>query len=494
MRLSSRWLAPPPLALLLLAPLPSSAIAASEADSAYSGYRIPDHRWWQLAANVNAGGSRRSSNSTGFESRDGSLTGRAGARVFWGFDSDPTSLSLGLRADVLADRSHHEVLQQTSFYDLSNDAGLENLRENFNFSGSWRRYPWGPPVGFTLATNNNYMLFQRFESSTRVIQQPGATFKDLSSSGNGEWRYAGVLAAGFGFGRVRDVTPVYQAQVLEDRLRRSGALGRALSHAAREKLAALFTTEGAVAFAHQRPSKYFWEQLERVLREDGALERGWLDAYSAQRVLEPILPTSSVFRSVFRRRGFFIGPAVALGTDRSHLSREESFSSLYYQADTLFQSSGGELDTLLNDRSDDVSTSLVAEYHQPLGTRWQLDAASDTRLGEAGAFVASSAALSVSYMVSDRWVGGMSVQHMLRAPENGSTFAVDSWAVSFAAELHYFLEDSWSLSLQVVESQAHSRDSFARSGSFQLGITRLFSGLFELPGIASTMRPTPPLP
>ena len=490
MRLASRWLASPPLALLLLAPLPAPAIAASEADSAYSGYRIPDHRWWQFLANVGAGGSRRSTNSTGLESRDGNVSGRAAARAVWGFDSDPTSLSLGLRADFFADRSHHEALQEVPFLQLSDDTGRETLRETFNFSGSWRRYPWGPPVGFTLATNHTYTLFQRFQSSTQVTQQPGATFQYMFSSGNGEWRYTGVLAAGFGFGRVRDVTPVYQAQVLEDRLRRSGALGRALSHAAREKLAALFTTEGEVGFAHQRPSKYFWEQLERVLREDGALERGWLDAYSAQRVLEPILPTGSVFR----RRGFFVGPAVALGTNRRHLSTEESFSSLYFQADTLFQSSGGELDTSLDDRSDDVSTSLVAEYHQPLGTRWQLDAASDARVGEAGAFVASNTALSVSYMVSDRWVGGMSVQHILQAPDNGSTFAVDSWAVGLAADLHYFLEDSWSLSLRVFEAQAHSRVSFDRSGGFELGITRFFSGLFELPGIASTMRPTPPLP
>jgi len=490
MRLTTRWLASPVLTLLLFTPLPRPARAApSEADSAYGAYRIPAHRWTQISADLSGGGSHRSANADGgFEQRRGEIRGVIGGRVVWGFDSDPSLLAVGLSADVDAQRTHYESVFQYPAQVSDRDDVFEQILERVSLSGSWRRYPWAAPLAFTLATNNLYTLTQRFQTGTTLYTYPSSTSKSLSSTGYGEWAYQGMLSAGTGFGRVRDVTPVYQAQVLEDRLRRTGALSRPLSHAARERLAALFTTQGDVSFAHQRPDKYFWEALERILREDGALERGTLDAYSAQRVLEPIVPTGGVFR----RRGFFVGPAVVVATNRAHWREEQSNSFLHYVGDSLDFSSEFTSDVAESYRTDDIFTSLLAEYHRPLGLRWQVGASHSTSIGEAGETLATFTSLSASYLVSDRWVGGVSAVHVLSATERGSARTVDRWRVAVNAELQYFLEDSWALRLRASQIQDHTSRIFTRLGSVDIGISRIFTGLFELPGVAAAMRAAPP--
>jgi hypothetical protein len=141
-----------------------------------------------------------------------------------------------------------------------------------------------------------------------------------------------------------------------------------------------------------------------------------------------------------------------------------------------------------------VRTSFLAEYHQPFGLRWQLGASHRAQVAEAGEFVTATTVLSATYMVSDRWIGGVSGLHALRTTGHGSALSVDVWTVQLSAEIHYFVEDSWTLSVRARGSQSNSPDLFSRFGSIELGITRLFSGLFELPGIVSAMRPTPPAP
>src|SRR5206468_4021204 len=121
---------------------------------------------------------------------------------------------------------------------------------------------------------------------------------------------------------------------LQLRLRETGVLSGELSAAARERLASLYTLESSVAFAHERPTKYFWRELERLLREDGALGDGGLDAYSVQRLLEPL----AFVGSAARPRGFSVGPQIVLSTQRFHSSQGLEVSQAFYQDDTLVAS------------------------------------------------------------------------------------------------------------------------------------------------------------
>jgi hypothetical protein len=477
-------------AFLALLAVSRSAAAGSEADSEYGSYRIPDHRWWQSSADL---GLTASHNDVGWpagsRSRLGSFAGNLTARANWGFDSDPSALSWSLGADVRGDRRHQESAVLDPFQEASSENGDRSLVQSFSAQGSWRRYPWASPVGVTLGSWHNLALSQRFSSGGSTRIRPTQTEHTLHSSGQGEWSYQGSLSAGVGLGRVRDVTPVYQAQVMEDRLRRTGALSRALTPGARYRLASLLATRGGPGYAHQRPDKYFWEALERVLRDDGALERGTLDGYSAHRVLEPVVPAGKVFR----RAGWFAGPAVAVGTLRTHRSLEEASSYVLVVGGTPTVSTGFRADTEQTDRRDDILTAFVAEAHRPVGLRWQLDASHSTQAGDSGRYVSAATSLGATWAVSDRWIGGVSARHAVLATGRGSARGVDTWDVGLAAELHYFLEDSWTLGLRGSEVQNHRRNAFSRGGQYSLSITRLFSGYFELPGVAA-MRLTPPAP
>ena len=51
--------------------------------------------------------------------------------------------------------------------------------------------------------------------------------------------------------------------MLEDRLREAGVIGRALSTAARERLAAITYERFAVAEVRERPARTLWEAIEQ---------------------------------------------------------------------------------------------------------------------------------------------------------------------------------------------------------------------------------------
>src|SRR5262249_49937216 len=151
------------------------------------------------------------------------------------------------------------------------------------------------------------------------VQPPFRNQSEFNSSRD-EYDVLLSLDASASWGRVRDATPVYQVEVLEERLRETGTLHQPLSRHAREQLAALYTVEGDVAFAHQRPTKYFWRELERILREDGVLDPGGLDAYAVQRLLEPITITGAI---VARTAGYTVGPVFHAVTTQFHSAEEQ---------------------------------------------------------------------------------------------------------------------------------------------------------------------------
>jgi len=294
--------------------------------------------------------------------------------------------------------------------------------------------------------------------------------------------------AWLGWGHVRDATPVYQAQVLEARLLRDGALSRELSDAARGKVAALFTVQFDLSAAHERPNKYFWRELERILREDGALARESLDAYAVLRVLEPI----TIGTRVPRTTGFFVGPAWTVQTYRDRRTDEESFSNIYYLADTIAATASGHRESTQNSRLDDVLVSFQGELHRPLSTSTQFDASSIIGIQEAGEFPFVRNSLSLAWVVADRWVVLGSAFHQASAAGRSRHFA--RWDVTLNGELDYFLEDAWALRLIATEAQNRNSYSFSRGGSLQLALTWIVSGLFEAPGLVGAMRPTPPIP
>jgi hypothetical protein len=294
------------------------------------------------------------------------------------------------------------------------------------------------------------------------------------------------------WGRVRDATPVYQVQILEQRLLELGTITRPLSPHARERLAALYTVEFDVSFAHQRPTKYFWGELERLLTEDGALGPGGLDAYAVQRLLEPL--AVSARGVVSRTRGFAIGPQVMLRKTWTHESREAADRNAVIVDDTLFSSNEFITPRTRTDQHDEtIFSGAFVEYHRPFGMHWQVDGVSQGLLSESGENLTANTTVRATWQVADRWFITTGLLHSLAAPGHGLERRPQRWSVTGDASLNYFFEDAWAFQLGYVQRQDRYPDDFyARQDTFQLGVTWQFSGRLNAPGLFEPMRLTPP--
>src|SRR5262245_25769565 len=306
------------LALCLGAAISLLATAA-HADDPYAEYRIPEHRWLSWTASAGAGGNHQSF-SGGFGNRtftEGRLNASASSSIIGGFDSDATSHAYSLTLEFAGQRTH-----QIDHDELFSIFDQDNLRRSAAQYASallaWSRYPRAVPIGLSLGTSGSFGLGQDWVSFERHEVTPPSETRSRSTSTQGSYNANASLTASLSLGRVRDATPVYQVQVLEQRLRTVGTIANALSPAARARLASLYTIEHDLSFAHQRPTKYFWRELERLLREDGVLGEGGLDAYSVQKLLEPLTIVGS--GAAARARGFAIGPQVALEKHWLHRS------------------------------------------------------------------------------------------------------------------------------------------------------------------------------
>ena len=480
--------------LLSAAVLISSLAAASAlagptaADSAYHDYRIPEHRWWQWTAGLSGSFSHRDQSFPVDQSyRSGIFSGGLTTTASGGSDSDPLYQSWFADLRFGASRRHEEQLRTDPSGSVEGELAFRDVSESFALSYSIRAYPWAFPLGFTASTAHRFDLGQGFVSTDFRRTSPGILEQSLSSLGQGTWNYVGALGVGTGVGRVRDATPVYQAQVLEDRLLETGTLAHPLPRSTRERLAALFATQGRFVFAHGRPDKYFWEEIERILAEDGALANGSITLYDAHRLLEPL----SLRGTILRPAGWFVGPSVVLFNQQTHRGTDRSQSMAVYQADTLLFGIGSEWHEDYYARQDAIQTAFVAEYHRPAGHRWQYDASSTTVIGESGVPLQAFTSASAAWIVTDRWLVTGTLAHAIEWGGHGTDRGVEEWNINAIVDLSYFLEDAWAVSLSARESQNHTSTYFRRSGDYFLGITRVISGLFEAPGLVSAMRPTP---
>lgn len=479
----------PSAALLFALCLPFPAFAASDAaDSAYWDYRNPAHHWHQWTASLSGNASHYDyTRSNDLLGQGGEFQGQARSAATGGFSSDPLAQWWGLDLSYFGRRSHSEISQSLPTDYVRDENTRREVSERVIGSYAVRAFPWAFPWGFTASTQQRLEWTQALASYEVERAWPGYRRLLLASEETGRWVWNANVDLGTGIGRVRDVTPVYEAQVLEARLIGSGALSRPLSRPARERLAALLTMQSDVSYPHDRPDKYFWEEVERVLVEDGALERGSLTLFEAHRILEP----TSIRGRIFRSAGWFVGPAVSLSESQYSRSIDGWSQNQVYYDDTLYSApeAGYEFDEFRRD--DFISTTFIVEYHRPVGPNWQFDFRQRAAIQESGARLFSYGYASAMWVVSDRWLSTAFVQH--NATWNGPEFEDPAapWTIMYGADLSYFLEDRWALTLSGVETQDHTPYGHSRQGSYSLGITYVFSGLFEAPGITAAMHPIP---
>lgn len=481
------------LALLALLPSPGGA-------GAFSEYRIPAHDWRSGLATFSVNASRGSDASpwSGWRRSDNG-SGSANTEFARGFDSDRRQHGwrLGGGGDWRGshDASRRDGLPGPTFVsrDQRTQAGGEHL-----WASLWgRAYPAGSALGLEVAVALSAAWNQGWSRTEDAWDRPADGARSLSrqSVRSHAYRYSALLSLAAGHGIVRDATVVEDVHVLEARLLETGTLARALTPGAREALAGILAVAPRIRDAHERPERFQWREIERVLREDGALAEGRLDAFGLLRARERYrrLPEA-------RRRGHFVGVTVAL--EHAHDIRREDLQAgeRTLVADTLVALSYFESGLRQAAYRDLVRVGAKAEWHVPAGWRWQwtaLGAVSvPARAGLHG--LQADASLAGAWQVADRWgvQGTLSLARgYLDTGRPGDSGSFDGWRTALGGTLSYALEDRASVFARLDDTQARDRSGYggparhSHSTRLSAGLAYRFLGRVSAPGLFETMTP-----
>jgi hypothetical protein len=357
-------------------------------------------------------------------------------------------------------------------------------------SGGMRLYPFAPPLGIELSGSLQGIddqTWRSFKTRTEELAGGSLTVSELEQS-NTQWTFRenANLDASVGYGRVRDATPVFEVILLEERLSRDGVLARPLSRPARQKLADLFSLQTNFSIVHQLPDKFFWREVERLLREDDALGPAGLAAYDVNHASEALVVARDAF---FRRAGWFLGPVVS-GTHQHVEYRLNQRSSRRVTQDGVVQVENSNTGSLkATDFSDKILLGGKGEAYWPLGSRTQLDLfeqAMVSRKGEDDLLLVTGS-FRLQHLIAERWFAEAFVSHSRQIVGEPQQFS--AWSANAGGAVSYFLEDFCRLDLIAqqawngFESSAFSPTSQRNTNlNVSLGIT-LGRGRLNAPGL-----------
>jgi hypothetical protein len=495
-------------------------ISSTAADSDFSDFRIPKNRalLWTGGLNTRANGQDHSIPTA--QASSGSVNGDASTRVSWFSDSDPAFTSVDVSLRALGVRDHRD--QQTqSFTPTTSFAGTvestsRELLENWALDMGLRRYPWAMPLGVeaSLSLGGNYSQSWTSYNSDAVSAFSGGTVQFIQGGNTERWTYTNRASAfaGTGWGRIRNATGIYDAMVLEQRLRETGALTRPLSREGRRRLAEVLYLRGALDAVRERPGRALWREIERVLAEDGALQEGGLDPYSVLRAAEPHLGATSKgltadgvpISPMIRPTGGFVGLRIQ-DSHANMLVRDDlgSFGETIVDGVTVSTYSNSNSGRS-SDSIDRVDGGASGEIHIPIGPPWQLDASSVVLLGlrKEDNYLLSFSQVALAWLAADRWTATANTAYSWgdedrTDPGTGG----DAWSWSAGLTVSWYVEDHTAIELAASENQNWRRGEvdipthqFNRGLGASLGVTYRFSGWIATPGFFPALTTLPPVP
>jgi hypothetical protein len=477
----------PPLPRVALFALLLAVPSTSLADD-YSDFRVPDYRLVSL--NLNLTGSL---NATRYGPEFGREHQSSGGRY---------SFQTPFRADDVTDRRERSAFlyfASSAFTDRLRHTGGssgvavedERVLANRGYSGvaDWfeSRYPDGGRLAWNYGAS--VQALARDEEVTQSTRYGDALNGSSNSSGSRSERYeyGGSASLGLGLGRIRDVSGVYEAQVLEARLLETGRLLRPLTTAERQRLAEVFYLSDGIGTVHDRPSKYLWAEIERVLAADGALEDGALDAWSALRALEPVM----LLAGSNRRAGRFVGSFGFVSAERGHSDVVDRQEFAIWVNGVIGAYDVSEVSSRTPIERDDAGVGLEWAEHHPLSMRSQVDLRTRLTLSSHQKLAALLSG-STRYLIADRWDATLTGVYQAQAWSAGEGRSEPDWLVLGNAAVAYLLEDSWTLQVTLNVQQEHIREAdvpefFQSFTTLSLGVTYRPVGRLSAPiaGLAS---------
>jgi hypothetical protein len=439
----------------------------------------------------------------------GTEMGALGSQFYLLTDSDPHSRELTANVSSHGQRSHLASLDSDPADPLrsrtqsdQDGTGLASasLSEQW-FPGRW-------PLSVVATADASVAAFRQWQVThdRTTYPDPYAEVVERSSAYD-FWRTQTQAhsSAGVGIGHVRNATGLYEAAVLEQRLLASGVLTRPLGTAARSELVSLVYSRAKYARAFERPAAVVWGDLREILVRDGALADPRIDPAKLFSAVEPFLGAATVGAS---RDGLPVSPMLRLRgwnvrlvgwASTEHFVQRSRFSSSL--TSTLYPGTGPFTSSSRQyDYSDDLLAGIGAEYHRPVGLRWQWDAALDARMpvSDKSGGVNEYARVTARWLVTNRWLLVASVDHskfLVRDPM-GNTLA-DQSGIRGTATCEYWVADHLDLNLSLNQGWAHDRvptTSYGwatrqvQQGSLSVGLDYRFAGFADVPGVSGVAR------
>ncbi len=450
----------------------------------FRDFRIPPHSTFNAGIGLSANLSDQfMSNSSAYQQRwhhrssSASLTLPASGAS----ESDQRSLSWSARADASGYRQTSS--STTDFGSYISDDTYRDVNESLYLSAGWHEYRWKSPIALVATGTAQFRWRQNWNESERTNNSN----YDRMTGEIWEYDYSTSAEVGAGLGRVRDATGVFDVYVLEKRLRESGALTAPLSDTARQQLAALFYRRNDFSLLHERNSKYFWREVEQVLRNNG-VETGTLGAWDWMRVNE------ALFAGTFQRWTGARIDLVIRGRHENHISRvSRETIDQYTTPDTTVTSRSNFYERELV-YGDQLAPGIKADYYRPVN--WRLQVFGSTAfylpLNDAPKAFEFSAEVGTEYVIADRWSSIVQVRYDRAIEQVGFSQSWpnfnmssrssgpdwDVWATSLEAGLSYYVEDHVALDLAASLTQINDSgaDYYNRDSQLWVGASYRFAG------------------
>jgi hypothetical protein len=190
--------------------------------------------------------------------------------------TDENWLSLNFTITGAYSYNYNDTKQQWIYpgdntYFYSKHATVKSSDFNLNLQSSYGKYFSSGGFFYTFHSNISAGISSEYSDNEQLDYslQSSDTLLNLRQQYNGNKSQNYSVSFGIGWGKIRDVTPVVSAIRLQERLKQLNLLNNDLSEKTIEDLSEQFSKSGYYSQIYDRSDKFFWQDIEKTLINDG---------------------------------------------------------------------------------------------------------------------------------------------------------------------------------------------------------------------------------
>ncbi len=229
--------------------------------SVFSKFRIPEtdlsSLWFNTNLNYNS--NKNSYYGTNYDNFNSDFNYSLAPQYYLLKESDDSYLSLRVMADGSYQRN-----RSTNYTVFSPTDYAINSTDNVDITAyeDYRNYLTGDDMFYSIGSTDVFSSYAQYlndrnQDSTRSTSYYGGKTQQYS------------VSIGIGWGKMRNVTSVVSAIRFQERLKQLNLLSNDLNEKTIEDLAEQFYRQGYYSNVHVRPDKFFWDDVEKTLSNDG---------------------------------------------------------------------------------------------------------------------------------------------------------------------------------------------------------------------------------